>query len=100
MLKYLALQEEDQGNLKRGCQSVNNPKIILPGLVMEGFHANQTANRSTESAQCEQNPFRHTPSMVCSLILIIAKQKKSNQTYWDEQTFHIFNQFSLSAGKL
>ncbi len=100
MLKYLALEEENQGNLKRGCQSVKDPKIILPGLVMEGFHANQTADRSTESAQCEQDPFRYTPSMVCSLKLVISKQQKGNQTYWDEQAFHIFNQISLLAGKL
>jgi hypothetical protein len=56
------------------CQTINDPEIILPGLVVKDLHSKEATDRSTENSQKQQNLFWYAPTITFGLKLVIAKQ--------------------------
>jgi len=52
------------------CQTINDPEIILPGLVVKDLHSKE----ATENSQKQQNLFWYAPTITFGLKLVIAKQ--------------------------
>jgi len=72
--KTSLFQIDNQKNVDDRGDAEDNQKVLMPGLVSEYLHAQQTANRAAKNTQDQQDAFRDAATVNFGLHFVVTHQ--------------------------
>lgn len=72
--KTSLFQIDDQKNVDDRGDAEDDQKVMMPGLVSEDLHTQQTANRAAKNTQDQQDTFRDAATVNLGLQFVVTHQ--------------------------